>query len=122
DITTLRPDQSPTEATLDVRLDFSSGLMASLWGCRDVSFSIFEMDIIGTLGRARIIDSGHSIEYYKMQPNERYAGFSSLVLDAREDGGLDGAMLNAVDNLYDSLVRSTAPKCTAQDGFEALRL
>ena len=113
---------SDSDPNLDVQLAFASGGRGHLFGCSADLFSVFEMDIVGSRGRVRIIDSGHNIEHYLVADSEFYTDYKSLKLNDSWDGGLDNSMIFAIENLVECVAYGKVPLCSGHDGLEALKL
>lgn len=110
------------DPTLNVRLEFANGAPGSLLACDADAFAVFEMDIIGVLGRARIADSGFTIEIYHLANSPFGAGYKKLALAEKIAGGLGEALPNAVADLVRCLKEGGAPLCSGQDALRALRI
>lgn len=109
------------DPTLDVQLRFVNGARGTLLGCGP-AFSIFEMDVIGTRGRVRIVDSGHTIERYDVADSPHYSGYTALRLLDTWAGGLDDAMVHLVENCVACLDSGSTAICSGQDGVAALEI
>src|SRR5436190_2024460 len=66
------------DPTLDVWLRFETGPTGFLQGCRAQQFTIFEMDVVGSYGRMRLVESGHRVELFDVGDNPYYSGYRSL--------------------------------------------
>jgi predicted dehydrogenase len=110
------------DPTLDVRLEFEGGAAGALQGCSAESFTVFEMDVVGTRGRARLVDSGHRIQMYGVGDSPHYSGYRSLLPAAEHDGGLREALPLAVRDLVECVARQQRPRCSGEDGVSALRI
>lgn len=111
------PGEDPT---LDVLLEFENGAAGYLHGCDASVFSLFEMDIVGSQGRSRIVDSGFAIELYQVEASPFGAGYRRLALQEKIDGGLGNAMLEAVMDLARCLQGGGAVRCSGIDARQAL--
>lgn len=109
------------DPTLSMDLWFESGTRAALVGCSS-NFSIFEMDVMGTQGRIRLIDSGHSVELYEVADSTHYTGYRSLRLADTWAGGIVDAMPALVDNCVACLDGMSVPVCSGEDGVAALEI
>lgn len=110
------------DPTLDVVLGLKSGCIASLRAADSKAFTIFEMDILGTKGRIRILDSGYQIEYSKVMNSKRYSGYKELGLSSASFGDRKNLMLHAVEDIVRTLKIGTAVQCSGEDGIEVLRI
>jgi predicted dehydrogenase len=101
-------------------LHFSNGITGFLQ-YSNVNYTLFEMDIICTEGRVRIIDSGYTIEVYKPCPSPHFTGFKSLALVCSKEGLADPT-LYAVDDLVRCLLEDRQPLSSGKDGLRALEI
>ena len=108
------------DPTLDVILGVENGVLASLRACDEKYFTIFDMDIQGTLGRIRLLDSGFQIEHSSVIDSERYSGYQELKTTQKTFGDRKNLMLHAVEDAVSSLRTGKPPACTAEDGLEVL--
>lgn len=106
----------------DVRLEFAMGAKGYLHGCRREAFGVFETDIVGTVGRIRIVDSGHRIETYTVGDNPNYTGYRALLRVSDESDGVGDALVNAVEDLVDCIAADRTPRCSGADAVAALRV
>lgn len=93
---------------------------AVLQGCDAQAFSLFEMDIIGSLGRIKILDGGHRFIRQSVLPSPRYEGYSELMTISDSSGHMTDLMLSAVQNFRDAVLNNTRPACSAEDALRAL--
>lgn len=111
------------DPTPDVQLEFASGATAYLHGCDERAFSIFEMDVLGTEGRVRLLDSGHTFESFAVGDSSRYAGYRVLARGAGIEGGLRDVTLHAVEDLVACLDQpGRVPRCSGEDALAALQI
>jgi predicted dehydrogenase len=110
------------DPTLDAFIRFENGATGYLHGCDERRFDICEMDIIGSCGRIRIIDSGHTIEHYEVCDDPRYSGYQALSFTGRDTRGMTDTILHGVEDLVDCLNHTTMPRCSGPDGIAALEL
>ena len=110
------------DPTLDAVLELESGGWAHLQGCDADCFSIFEMDIVGTSGRVRVVDSGHTFERSEAAEDARYAGYRSLRRIASENAGMRDTTLHAVRDLAARMSAGGTPRCSIGDALRALEI
>lgn len=111
------------DPTLDARIEFSSGATAYLHGCDENAFAIFEMDIVGTAGRIRLVDSGHEFESFVVADSPHYVGYRRLSHAEGIAGGLRDVTLHAVEDLVACLeTPGRQPRCSANDALVALEI
>lgn len=103
-------------------LFFENNVNGFLVGLDAHAFSLFEMDIIGTLGRIRIMDSGHRIESYKVGNSSYYSGYKTLIKDQFLDCEMENNLLNGVINLVNVLEGKSELFCDGNDGLKALNV
>jgi predicted dehydrogenase len=110
------------DPSLDARLCLADGPVATLAALDSREYSLFEMDIVGTAGRARLVDSGHWIEYAEAADSPYYSGYRTLIPGERVSGGLQDVTLRAVEDLVCCLETGGVPACSGQDGLRALEI
>jgi predicted dehydrogenase len=110
------------DPTLDAVLEFAGSATAHLLGCDEAAFTVFEMDLIGTRGRVRIVDVGHVIEIYDVHPSQNYADYCEPLLRERRAGGMEDTTLHAVENLVECLENNAQPLCSGNDAVAALAI
>ncbi len=117
-------DRESNDPTPDVDLLLGHGAVARLAGCDKDSFTIFEMDILGTSGRIQILDSGHKVEISKPKASERNPGYHFLHPLPGETviGGLKNVMLNAVEDLADAWNTGREPLSPARDAIVPIKV
>jgi len=111
-----------SDPTLDVMLGLRNGAVATLRASDAERFTMFEMDVIGTLGRAQIMDSGHLIQVSRVEPSSRYTGYLELHPVPNDFGNWRDLLLHAVEDLVGAIRNGHAPACTGLDGLTALQI
>lgn len=117
-----RLKEETNDPTLDVHLELNNQIFAYLHGSDAGSFSIFELDIMGSHGRVIISDSGHTMKYYRVSDSPYYTGYKTLTLFSETNGGMEDTLLNAVEDIIACLEKGKEPLCSGKDGVEALRI
>lgn len=110
------------DPTLDVFLRFGNGAAGFLHALDARIYSLFEMDVVGTLGRVRIVDSGHWFEIFMAADSPYYSGYRTLVQAGKEEGCLENVTLHAVQDIVECLTTGEQPRCSAADGVVALEV
>lgn len=110
------------DPTLDVALRLKNGMLATMRAAEVDHFTICEMDIMGSKGRARIVDSSYRVEISKAEPSPRYSGYVELVDCAADMGDRRDVMLHAVEDVVRCLRTGADPQSSGEDGLEALRI
>jgi predicted dehydrogenase len=110
------------DPTLDAFLEFDCGASAHLHGCDAKAFSIFEMDLIGTRGRVRVTESGHTIETFHVVNSPHYTGYRTLAQENKLEDGMQNQLLHAVEDLVRCLNEGSQPRCSGADGLAALKI
>lgn len=116
----LRDD--PEDPTLDVMLGLTEGPVASLRACDAHHYAIFEMEIMGTQGRIRLIDSGYHIAFSRAADSPRYTGYRELKEMPRSFGHRKNVLYHAVDDAVQALKSGRPVACNGRDGLAALRI
>ena len=110
------------DGQVGARLVFENGAEAFLQPLDARAFSLFEMDIVGTLGRIRLVESGHRIEATHVVPSPFYTGYETLGNATEEKGDLANTLLFAVEDLVACVASKRAPVCSGTDGLRALQI
>jgi predicted dehydrogenase len=110
------------DPTLDAELTLLGGVGVRLAGLDTRRFTLFELDLIGTRGRARVIEAAHVLELWEVGPDTRYPGYEALHLHSRVEQALHDAIRHAVGNLVRAVTQGGALGCTGADGVAALVL
>lgn len=87
--------------------------------CR--KYTLFEIDLLFERKRVRIFDLGFKIEEYDVQDSKVFNGYRNIVKTAVYDTSLKDALYNAAENIYKNLTDGQSFKCTAEDGYKALK-
>lgn len=117
-----RLGEAGEDPTLDVMLKFECGASGYLHGCDADAYALFEMDIVGSKGRARIVDSGFILEIYGIEDSPFGAGYRKLVLQEKIEGGLGHALMEAIADVARCLRDGEAPRCSGSDARQALAI
>jgi predicted dehydrogenase len=110
------------DPTLDVAMLLDNGMLATMRGAEHLNFTICEMDIMGSRGRAQVVDSSYRVDISTAVPSPRYTGYVELVDSPVDMGDRKNVMLHAVEDIVHCLDTGDAPRSTGEDGVEALRI
>ena len=110
------------DPTLDVAMGLANGQLATMRSAEHANFTICEMDIMGTKGRAQIVDSSYRVDISTAVPSPRYTGFVELVPSSVDMGDRKNVMLHAVEDIVHCLNTGDTPQSTGADGIAALRI
>ena len=110
------------DPTLDVAMQLENGMLATMRSAEHSNFTICEMDIMGTRGRAQIVDSSYQVHISTAMPSPRYSGYVELVPSSIDMGDRKDVMLHAVQDIVRCLTMGDKPQSSGEDGVEALRI
>jgi predicted dehydrogenase len=110
------------DPTIDVALTFQSGARGTLQAVHSAEYTLFEMELYGSRGRARLVDSGNRFELAVAGPSRRFPGFQELQDIDGPQGGLFDLLQHPVNDLLRAVVERNTPLCTGADGVVALEL
>jgi predicted dehydrogenase len=109
------------DPTLDAILEFENGASAHLQAADATVATVFEMDLVGTRGRVRIVHSGLNIEVFHVADSDQFAGHRVMVPGESFPSGGDW-LLHAVSDLVSCLEEDRAPRCSGENALAALRI
>ena len=110
------------DPTLDAVLLLESGAAAHLQACDAGAFSLFEIDLIGTRGRIRILESGHRVEIHHVVDSPYYRGYRTLAVEFDQASAMTDLTLHAVEDLVRCVSTGCRPRCSGEDGLAALQI
>jgi predicted dehydrogenase len=86
-------------------------------------YLLFEVDLVGSNGRIKILNNGEKFEVYKPAESQRYQGVWELVpkkvLDVKFS--FSKAIINAYKEIYECVKENMEPSVGGREGIEALR-
>lgn len=109
----------------DFILGFSNDVKAVVQSCdKDgYSFSIFEIDIMGSNGRIRIVDNGFKIIQQDIEDYEHYAGFRSLGRENLIASDMRHALSHVFKKVYEDIkAEKTGLGTFAQEALKGMRI
>lgn len=107
---------------IDVLIGFENGATGFLQNLDAQQYSLFEMDIFGKKGRIRIVDSGHTIEFFDVVESPYYSGYLTLEKHDQKNGLVSDTLLNVVNDLVFCIDNNKKPICSGEDGLAVLQL
>jgi predicted dehydrogenase len=110
------------DPSLDVYLDCGKTTTAELVACTESDYTVFEMDLLGTLGRVRITECGEAMEFFEVCDGVPFAGYRGLVSRERTTGGFKDQLLHALMDLVECVNTQSVPRCAGADGIRALQI
>ncbi len=93
------------DSSSDIALVYPGGVTAVIQGIDggEYSYSLFELDILGTRGRVRISENGDRYEVFRVAPYGHYDGFFELKEDRKGNTEMGSAMKNGLERMIKSL-------------------
>jgi predicted dehydrogenase len=110
------------DPNVEIKLEFLNKINCTIHGLDYRNYALFEMDIIGTLGRMRLDLVSHKIEYFKIDNK------NSLVYHKLKPSNISisrskySPIQLAIKNLINSLSSKNNSLCTGLDGYKSLEL
>lgn len=112
----------PGDASPTMMLQLGNGAPVLLTGLDGARFSIFEMEIVGSLGRVRLLDSGYHFEWQQVEDSRFFSGYRALGPVQQEPAGLRDVTLHAVLDLLAAIDQQREPLCCGDDALVVQRL
>lgn len=123
-ILSLNASPDPDDPNVDGWLCFEDGLLASVQALDVESYTIFEIGVLGALGRFRITSHGFDARFEEARPSRRFSGYKELYPEVPpiNPNGQREPMLEAVAHMLECLEEGRGPWCNGKDGLKALEL
>jgi predicted dehydrogenase len=115
-------NEEGNDPTLDVAMQLDNGMLATMRAAEVANFTVCEMDIMGSRGRAQIVDSSYRVDIATAVPSPRYSGYVELVPSSVDMGDRKDVMLHAVEDIVHCLDTGDVPQSSGEDGVAALRI
>jgi len=84
---------------------------------------VFEIDLIGTRGRIRILDNGHRTELFRFEESDRYSGYKEL---KRQPSPVimsgESRLVLAIKDIIQCIETGAKPLCSGEDGLKSLEI
>ena len=78
------------------------------------------MDLLGSKGRLRLLDSGMRLEWSAAAPSPHFLGYVSLHPGEHTEARFGDVALTMIEDLVNALGRGVDPRCSGMDGVAAL--
>lgn len=117
-------DYSKDDPSYTVYLRYKDGPKIYLSPMDGRDYSIFEIDILGTEGRVRIVNHGLQIQKYSVIPEPVYGDYNTLnyTNDSYIESCMTTALIDVLNNTISYLEDSGHLYCTAQDAVAVHRI
>ena len=118
------PSSNPDDPNVDGWLQFEQDVRAVIQACDVSSYTIFEINILGTLGRLRIMSHGFDAQFEDVRESPHFSGYRELrsAMPPVDPRGPHEFMLQAVAHLLMCLQGGQKPLCSGEDGLRTLEL
>lgn len=103
-----RLDHAAEDPTVDAVLRTKAGAPIILLGADSRRFALFELELLFEKGLVRIEDSGFRLTRREARKDSRFPAYQTLGKPRSEATELSRALLHAVGNLYDAVVKGAA--------------
>lgn len=115
---------NPEDPNVDGWLAFDGGLLASVQACDLRSYTIFEINILGSEGRLRLTSHGFGAAFEEARESERFKGYRELYPASPpvDPEGPREFMLQAVSHLIECAGNGREPLSRGLDGLKALEI
>lgn len=112
------------DPNVDGWLYFQKGFLATIQACDVQTYTIFEINILGTSGRLRIMSHGFDAQFEEVMESTRFAGYHELhpATPPVDPSGAREFMTQAVAHILDCLERGQKPLSSGEDGLRALEI
>ncbi len=110
------------DPTLDAILKFETGANGHLQGFDARAGTLFEMDLLGTKGRVRVVEPAGQFEIYRVSESTTFPGYRVFEPDEVIPARNSDTVLHAVEDLVSCVRKGGVPRCSAKDGLAAVSL
>ena len=110
------------DPTLDVVLRFENGASGHLQAFDAAAGTLFEMDILGTKGRVRIVEPEGKMTTFDLHESRIYSGYRVFEEGEVRPTRNQDTVLHAVEDLVSCVETGRLPRCSAADGLAAVRV
>lgn len=100
-------DYTKDDPSWSAEIKIKKGGKIQLQAVDSKEFSLFELDLIFSESRIRIVDSGHKVEVCKVERSTKFKGYKYLAGGKIINTSLNRSLIFAVDNISSTLVRNS---------------
>ncbi len=102
-------------------IEFDGNIICTIGNNNKREDLVFEIDIIGSKGRIKVLENGEKIEWYVFKESRNSTGYRELVLMPLSQPERNDRLTDAVENICDAMSeKGVRINCSGQDGLEAL--
>ena len=114
--------QNKKDPTLSGMIHFAKGIEGFIVPQGKRENLIFEIDILGSAGRIRILDNGRILEYYRFEESKNYSGYRELkkVKEWKRTIFKENPFIEAVEDIVLSIQQGKKPLCSGEDGLNTI--
>lgn len=117
---------SDEEGSLSGQVQFRSGATGCIVSGWDRTNHVFELDLVGSVGRLRLSGDGASLDLCRFEESPRYSGYRELASDAetgrfsRDGQPQVSRLVTAMRDVIDCIGSGKQAACSGQDGLAAV--
>jgi len=115
-------DESGADPTFDAILRFAGGASGHLQAFDASAGTLFEMDLMGTKGRVRVIEPAGHFAISRVTESETYPGYRVFGPDEILPARNSDTVLHAVEDLVRCVREGATPRCSGDDGVAAVQV
>ncbi len=102
-------------------IKFDGGIVCTIGTNNKREDLVFEIDVIGTEGRIKVLENGEKIEWYIFDESRNSTGYRELVPKPFKQPKRNDRLADAVENICDAMSgKDVSINCSGRDGLEAL--
>jgi len=113
------------DPNFDGVLKFKNGIFCTVQACDVKKFLVFDLDIIGSKGRLKLLHSGFDYEYYTVKDSHVFSGQKELYKSEKspiDRNIIREPMVDGVRHLVECLKNNKKPISNGEDGLKSLEL
>lgn len=114
--------EESADPTFDAVLRFAGGASGHLQAFDAQAGTLFEMDIVGTKGRVRIIEPAGRFAISRVIESETFPGYRVFGAEEVLPAHNSDTVLHAVEDLVRCVKEGGTPRCSGEDGVAAVRV